>query len=154
MNRRSRFLRLAILVVVVAIGFPCAVHAAEASIANASGLPVLWSDWVEENAPVVVLLWASWVPDADQTLAAIGELTAAAKDRDLELVLIVVQEPLEEARDSLENIDVDWYHDRYGRLLKDYRVVSIPRLLVLAEDGRAIERLDANPQALGVRGGG
>jgi len=151
----ERYFRIpvtSVLAVAFAIGLPVFAFSAEATLTTHDGRPIAWSDWVDDNAPVAVLLWASWVPNADETLAGIGELTAAAESRGLELVLVVVQEPLEEARDSLKGVNVIWYHDRYGHLLKDYRVVSIPRLLVIAEDGRAIERLEAKPQSLSVRG--
>jgi thiol-disulfide isomerase/thioredoxin len=136
------------------VGFPCAGFGAGAAVTAPDGRPVDWSDWVSENAPVAVLLWASWVPDADGTLADLGRIDAAVRKRDLELVVVAVQEPLQDASESLGSIDVPWFHDRFGSLLKDYRVVSIPRLLILAEDGRVVERLDARPESVRFRGDG
>ena len=126
---------------------------AETTLTTPGGNPVVWSSWVSENAPVAVLLWASWEPDADKVLADLDSIADAAKSRNLGFVVVAVQEPLEEATESLGSAGVDWLHDRYGRLLKDYRVVSIPRLLILSDDGRVVERLGADPASLKTWGG-
>ena len=142
------------LTAALALGLPAVGSAAGSTVTTSDGRGVVWTDWLGDNAPVAVLLWASWVPDADKTLADLETIIAAANARGLDLVLVVVQEPLEEARESLSDIGVTWLHDRYGHLLKDYRVVSIPRLLVIAEDGRVVERLDVNMESVRAWGGG
>lgn len=127
--------------------------AAGTALTMPDGSPVVWSEWVADQAPVAVLLWASWVPSAEETLNDLDQITAAARAHGLDLVVVAVQETLEEAAESLEGVDVVWLHDRYGHLLKDYRVVVIPRLLVFAEDGRVVEQLEVSPRSLRAWGG-
>ena len=153
MKQIRLFLVLLTLTAVTVIGPSHTASAAGSTVTTPDGGSVAWADWLGDNAPIAVLLWASWVPDADSTLADLDRITAAASARGLELVLVVVQEPLNEARESLGNIDVEWLHDRYGHLLKEYRVVSIPRLLVVAEDGRVVERLEVDVESLRAWGG-
>jgi len=141
------------LIAVLTLGFPSVGVAADLTLTMPDGSPVVWSDWVADQAPVAVLLWASWIPSAEETLADLDQITAAARAKGLNLVIVAVQETLEEAAESLEGIDVGWLHDRYGHLLKDYRVVVIPRLLVFAEDGQVVERLEVSPRSLRTWGG-
>lgn len=151
---RPRFhLFTTILFVVLALVAPSAGWGAEATLTNPDGNPVEWDAWVADNAPVAVLLWASWEPDADGVLADLDRISKAARAKGFDLVVVAVQEPFKEAAESLDGSGVDWLHDRYGRLLKDYRVVTIPRLLVIADDGRVVEQLDVDSQALSAWGG-
>jgi len=136
------------LIAVLTLGFPGVGAAAGTTLTTPDGSPVVWSDWVADQAPVAVLLWASWVPSADETLTDLDQITAAARAHGLDLVIVAVQETLEDAAESLDGVDVGWLHDRYGHLLKDYRVVVIPRLLVFADDGRVVERLEVSPKSL------
>ena len=141
------------LIAVLVLGFPSVGVAAGTTLTMPDGSPVVWSEWVADQAPVAVLLWASWVPSAEETLTDLDQITAAARAQGLNLVVVVVQETLEEATESLDDIDVAWLHDRYGHLLKDYRVVVIPMLLVFSEDGRLVERLEVSPKSLREWGG-
>ena len=97
---------------------------------------------------MAVLLWASWLPKADTTLDQVETLAAAARGRGLDFLVVVVQEPLDDARGPLGGVRADWLLDRYGRLLKHYRVVSIPRLLIIEADGRVRASLEPEPTAL------
>jgi thiol-disulfide isomerase/thioredoxin len=142
------------LAVIIASACPLSSWAAESTVTTPEGRPIVWSDWLRDNAPVAVLFWASWVPDAARSLDDLATITAAARAHDLDLVLVVVQEPLDDALEHLSGIEVRWFHDRYGQLLKDNRVVSIPRILVIAEDGRVIEEIEVKPAALRTWGGG
>ena len=144
---------LVLLTAVLTLGVPSVGVTAGTTLTTPDGSPVVWSDWVADQAPVAVLLWASWVPSAEETLADLDQITAAARANGLNLVIVAVQETLEEAAESLEGVDVGWLHDRYGHLLKDYRVVVIPRLLVFSEDGREFERLEVSPESLRAWGG-
>ena len=139
---------IAILVAVFALGAPPLIFGAETTLTTPDGEPVLWSDWVAENAPVAVLLWVSWVPGADETVADLDRITSAARAHDLDLVVVAVQEPLEEATEILDSANVNWLHDRFGHLLKDHRVVTIPRLLVFEKDGRVVEQLEVSRNSL------
>lgn len=129
-------------------GSPFVAPAEGASPTTPEGVPVAWSSWIGDHAPVAVLLWASWVPDADEALADLDRISAAAEARGLDLVVVVVQEPIEEARQAIGSADVEWFHDRYGDLLKDYRVVSIPLLLIFSADGKVTERVAVTSEAL------
>lgn len=147
---KRTLLRPAVLVLIAAIawGGPLIASAEGASPTTPEGVPVAWSGWIGDHAPVAVLLWASWVPDADEALADLDRISAAAEARGLDLVVVVVQEPIEEARDAIGGADVEWFHDRYGDLLKEYRVVSIPLLLVFSADGKVTERIAVTSASL------
>jgi len=63
----------------------------------------------------------------------------------LNLVLLDVQETLEEGRRALSDREIAWLHDRHGALLKRYRVIDVPSLLIVAADGESLGRLAAVP---------
>ncbi len=126
---------------------------ADMTLSKPDGTPVVWADWLAERAPVAVLVWASWVPGADATLADLDRIRTAARGQGLDLVIVAVQESFGEAAGALADVKIDWVHDRYGGLLKDYRVVDIPRLLVFTADGRLAKRLDISPESLRSWGG-
>ena len=139
--------------VVIVLGVSISASATGSSVTTPDGHSLEWAGWVDDNAPVAVLLWASWVPEADTTLAELGGIRTAVRARGLDLVVVVLQEPIEEAKELLDGVDITWFHDRYGHLLKDYRVVSIPRILVIDEEGRVVERHDATAASVRSRGG-
>lgn len=148
MERTRCLLANAVLMAAIAVGTLSPGVAAGESPTTPDGVPVAWPDWVSANAPVAVLLWASWVPDAGTTLADLDRISAAARSRGLDLVVVAVQEPIAAARESIGDADVTWFHDRYGDLLKQYRVVSIPILLVLSDDGKVTERIAVTRESL------
>lgn len=154
MKRPRVFPLIAALIAVFLLGPVGAAYAADTTLTTPSGRPVAWADWVRDNAPVAVLLWASWVPDADAALADMDRVRAAVREHGLELMVVVVQEPIKDANKSLDGVSFTWFHDRYGHLLKDYRVVAIPRLLILGEDGRVVARLELDDESLNAWGGG
>jgi hypothetical protein len=139
---------LAAVVAVVTAGWISAAAAAEPGVTDSAGVPLRWSAWIDEHAPVVVVLWASWTPEADATIESIGELARVARSRDFELVLVSVQEDAAEARSVLADVELTWLHDRYGDLLKMYRVVAIPRAVIIDAQGTVVDRIDADPMAL------
>lgn len=145
-----RMWRYSLSLVFAALVLGCSgiIEGAETTLTTPDGRPIVWADWVSDHSPVAVLLWASWVPDAERTLADLDAIVAATGRRGLDFVVVAVQEPLDEASKSLAGTEVSWLHDRYGRLLKDYRVVAIPRLLVFADDGRLIERLEIDQDSM------
>ncbi len=153
MERTPFQLATVVLVAIIGLAGPSLGVAAGASPTTPDGVPVAWPDWVSANAPVAVLLWASWVPDADTALADLDRISAAARGRGLDLVVVAVQEPIAEATESIGDADVTWFHDRYGELLKQYRVVSIPVLLVLSNDGKVTERIAVTRASLQAWGG-
>jgi hypothetical protein len=127
---------------------PPVCDAAEIIVTSPTGDSVAWSGWVRDHGPLAVVLWASWAPGAERARAGLDELAKAAAERGLEPVLVAVQEPFEEAAGGLDGVRVQWFHDRHGALLKQYRVVSIPVLVVLDADGRVVTRLEATARSL------
>lgn len=111
-------------------------------------VPVGWTQWLEGRAPVAVLLWASWAPRADATLAQVDELSSACRSAGLGLLVVAVQEPFADAEAILGRRSVAWLHDRHGQLLKLYRVLQLPSLVVVEADGSLSARLDPTPEAL------
>jgi hypothetical protein len=114
---------------------------------------VTWSDWVSRRGPVALLVWASWTPGATLALAEYRDLAAACEEKGLRLVVLDVQETLEDGRKALANHDGGWLHDRHGVLLKEYRVISVPSLLMVAADGQLLEKMEASPDAVRAWGG-
>ena len=115
-----------------------------------SGAPVTWSDYVAKRGPLAVLVWASWAPESDSVMNQHADIAAACREAGLTLVVLDVQETLEDGRTALAEREVAWLHDRHGALLKQYRVIRIPSLLLVSSDGEALARLD--PTAGAVRG--
>jgi hypothetical protein len=113
-----------------------------------SGAPVGWSDFLARREPVALLVWASWAPAAAEVLERGQELSRAASERGLQMVLLDVQEPLEDARRALDGSGLEWIHDRHGALLKTYRVTAVPSVVILSPQGEALARLDPSPDAV------
>jgi hypothetical protein len=137
----------AVFIAVVSLGTGSA-SAAEAILTDQDGEPVAWSDWLQGHVPVAVVLWASWVPEATDLQRDLPELVAAARERNLHLVLISVQEPMQDTRRAMDKTEVEWLHDRFGALLKEYRVVTIPAMMVLSGDGSVVTKLQPTAEAL------
>jgi hypothetical protein len=119
-----------------------------------SGAPITWKDWVAKRGPVAVLVWASWAPTAEAAMDRHSDLAKACADAGLNLVVLDVQETLEEGRAALGGRDVGWLHDRHGALLKRYRVIDVPSLLLVAEDGEELAKLEPTPGAIRGWSGG
>lgn len=113
-----------------------------------SGAPVVWSDWISKRGPVAVLVWASWAPNSETTMDRYQEIAAACRDSGLHLIVLDVQESLEDGRTALASRKVSWLHDRYGGLLKQYRVIVVPSLLLVAADGAPLAKLEASAGAI------
>lgn len=113
-----------------------------------SGAPIAWTDWVAKRGPVAVLVWASWAPTAEATMDGHAGLAKACTDAGLHLVVLDVQESLEDGRAALGSREVGWLHDRHGALLKRYRVIEVPSLLLVDADGKPLAKLDATLEAV------
>lgn len=111
------------------------------------GTAIRWEVFLEERGPVAVLLWSSWTPGASTTLEALPAIDRACSRRGLSLVIVDVQEPLQDARRALGEGE-GWLHDRHGALLKLYRVIELPRLVIVAADGTLQARLDPTADAV------
>jgi hypothetical protein len=141
---------IALLAVVFLIGTSTSLAADPRLVDGVSGAPIAWTDWVAKRGPVAVLVWSSWAPDAEAAMDGYEALAAACADSGLHLVVLDVQETLEEGRAALGAHEVGWLHDRHGALLKQYRVIEVPSLLLVAADGSHLAKMEASPEA--VRG--
>ncbi len=126
------------------------ISSAELTISDPDGNSIRWSSWLEDHGPAAVVLWASWVPGADAAVLELEGISRVARSKELEMILVSVQESPDEARSSLETAGVPWLNDRWGGLLKQFRVVKIPALVIVEKDGRVVARLDATANALRV----
>jgi len=112
------------------------------------GRPVPWQGWLEEHGPAAVLVWASWAPRSADVLAGVGRLEAVSRRLGLELVLVDVQEPIDDARSALAGVEVRWLHDRHGAILRHHRVIRVPWLVVVAADGSVTGSTAPSSEAL------
>lgn len=111
------------------------------------GEPLSWDEFVAREGPLVVLVWASWAPEAQKSLERGEPLRRAAEELGYRFVIVDVQEPMRQAQRALGEGDLPWLHDRHGELLKRYRVLRLPRLLVVDENGELRYRM---PVRVGV----
>ena len=132
------------------IGLSAASAADPRLVDGVSGAPIGWTDWVAKRGPVAVLVWASWAPTAEATMDGHAGLSKACAGAGLHLVVLDVQESLEDGRSALGGREVGWLHDRHGALLKKYRVIEVPSLLLVSADGEQLAKLDATPEAVRV----
>lgn len=139
--------RILLLVLAAALAAP-ALAADPPLVFGVSGAPVAWSDFVARRGPVAVFVWASWAPEAAEVLDRRDDLATAARDRGLNLVLLDVQEPLEDARRALDGCGLEWIHDRHGALLKAYRIIAVPSVIIVSPQGEALARIEPSPEAV------
>ncbi|HSN56888.1 MAG TPA: thioredoxin-like domain-containing protein [Candidatus Sulfomarinibacteraceae bacterium] len=139
--------RYLVLVAAAALALP-AVAADPPLVYGVSGAPVGWSDFLARRGPLVLLVWSSWAPESAEVLDRSEELSRAAGERGLQMVLLDVQEPLEDARRALNASRLEWLHDRHGALLKTYRVIAVPSVIIVSPQGEALARLDPSPEAV------
>jgi hypothetical protein len=118
-----------------------------------SGAPIVWSDVVAKRGPVAVLVWASWAPGAPAVIDGWDEIAHACRESGLHPVIVDVQETLADGRAALGPRGVPWIHDRHGALLKQYRVIKVPSIVVVSAEGEAVAHLDPTVAAVaGWRG--
>jgi hypothetical protein len=122
--------------------------AADLHLTAADSTPVRWQEWVAARGTCAVLVWASWAPGAESDPEILGALERAANARRLPLVVIAVQESFADASRALAGTGVTWLHDRHGAVLKEYRVIEIPSLIVVDGEGTLRARLDPTAEAL------
>ncbi|NOZ79092.1 MAG: hypothetical protein GXP48_07935 [Acidobacteria bacterium] len=110
--------------------------------------PVRWQSWVSRHAPLALVVWASWLPRSKAALNELGALQDACRRRGLHLALVDVSEPLQDGSTALAGVGIPWVHDRHGSVLKHYRLVHIPCLLILDKESRLVAQLDVSVAAL------
>lgn len=132
---------VAILVALLGLSTGAA-SAADLHLSTPERSPVRWSEWLAEHGPCAVLVWASWAPGAGDSLRAARELDGIAASRDLDLVIVAVQEEFDAAGQSLAGGVTPWLHDRHGGILKEYRLIAVPSLIVVDRQGQLLARAD------------
>jgi hypothetical protein len=138
---RHMKLEMVLLLLVLLVGVQAEGQVLETLHVRASdGESTPLDSWLAERGPAVLLIWATWAPRSEQSLVVLDELQAACAERDLALVVVDVQEPFEAGWDVFAGGDVPWVHDRHGVLLKHFRVIKIPRLLVISSDGDLVQQ--------------
>lgn len=145
-----RSARLAFLVV----GFLLIVSVLQAQslealhVSVAEGRSESFDSWLGANGPAVLMVWATWAPRADTALERLARIRRACEERDIALVLVDVQEPYEVGREALRQYGLPWIHDRHGQLLKHFRIIKIPRLLLVGAGGELISQADVSEDAV------
>lgn len=117
-----------------------------------SGAPISWTDWVGKRGPLAVLVWASWAPNSGAVMDRYDEIAEACASSKLHLVVLDVQESLEDGRAALGPRKVSWIHDRHGALLKQYRVITVPSIVLVSTDNQPFARLEPTAAAVLERG--
>jgi hypothetical protein len=134
---------------VAALAIPAAIaSAADLHLTAPDRTPVRWQEWLADRGATAVLVWASWAPAADEDPSAIEAIAGAAGDRGLELVVVAVQESFDDASRALAGLRVAWLHDRHGAILKEYRLIQVPSLIVVDGEGALQGRLEPTSEAL------
>ncbi len=126
-----------------------ALAAGPSLVDGVSGVPIDWADWVGKRGPAAVLMWASWAPRAESVIDSHDEIADACREAGLELIVLDVQESIEDGKAALGPKGVPWFHDRHGALLKQYRVIRVPSLVIVSAEGEPLVRMD--PTAAAVR---
>ncbi len=117
-------------------------------LTNAAGQPVDWAQWLADNGPAAVVVLASWAPEAERVERDLPALARMCGERNLGLAVVGVHEPLKDTRSAMEGRGVTWFHDRHGSILKAYRLIRVPVMVILKPDGTVSARLDPSPAAL------
>ena len=146
--RRCRPIVLAAIPLAVILTTALSGGAAELILAKPDGGAARWSEWLEANGPAAVVVWASWAPGADEVADELDQIAAAARSQQLALVVVGVQESAEEAALVLGRSGAPWLHDRHGAILKEYRLIRVPILVVVDRQGEVLARLEPSAEAL------
>jgi hypothetical protein len=117
-------------------------------LVDSKGDALRWLEWLENNGPTAALVWSSWAPEGDAALRLAPALAEAAAGKGLEFVVVDVQEGFEAAEEALAGRGIQWFHDRHGAILKEYRLIEIPILVIVDSEGRLDGRLTPEPGAI------
>jgi hypothetical protein len=148
MTRHHRVSVFRIVTFALLVGAAASAEPVDVTVVAPNGDLVSWQEWVGENAPTVVVLWASWAPGAADARGGFDEIAEVAEGRGMSFVVVSVQETINEAKKGLAGVGQPWFHDRYGGLLKRYRVVSIPMAVVISRNGEVAARMEPVAAAL------
>jgi len=117
-------------------------------LVGSDGRSFNWQEWLDDNGPAVVLVWSTWAPRSSEALEQLAGISAACRDRDLDLIVVDVQEEIEDARAVLGDRGVLWVNDRHGAMLKRMRVIRVPAVLIVDPRQGVVGRLDLDPEAV------
>jgi hypothetical protein len=146
--RRRRPIVLGVVPLAIILTTALSGGAAELTLAGPDGGAVRWSEWLQANGPAAVVVWASWAPGADEVADELDQMGVAARSQQLTLVVVGVQESAEEAARVLGRSGAPWLHDRHGAILKEYRLIRVPILVVVDRQGEVLARLEPSAEAL------
>lgn len=110
--------------------------AKEFSLTNLSGMETNLSS-LKEDRPAILFFWATWCPHCRSWIAELGGKMDELRAKDIELVLVNLQETEEGVRRYLKRagIDHDVLLDFEGRVADLYGVQGIPTFVFIASDG-------------------
>jgi hypothetical protein len=118
-------------------------------VMDSTGKSVQWTEFLGTRTPVAVLIFASWAPGARDTIGELSDLGRACADRGWTLVIVDVQETFDAARRTLSNTGgVQWLHDRHGDVLKRYRVIKVPSIVVIDNGEVVLGRIEARARSV------
>jgi len=118
-------------------------------VKDSTGMAIEWNDWLGSRTPAAVLIFASWAPGARDAIDRLPELRRACSTRGWTLVIVDVQETFEAAGKTLSGVgQVPWLHDRHGAVLKRYRVIEVPSIVVIDDKGAVLGRIEATVPAV------
>lgn len=145
--RLTRFLVIVCLVMTV-MATSNAQETPPPSLSLPNGTSVSWEGWLAGHGSTAVAFWASWLPEDQRDLGLLKEIRRAANERNLNFVVIALQEPIEKSREALTGSGLQWLHDRHGAMLKYLLVYQIPSVVIIHEDGRIAASLSFDAGAL------
>ena len=138
----------AVLALLLLLGTSSAIAVDPPLADGVSGAPIVWSDLVGKHGPVAVVMWASWAPGAEAVIDSWDQIAKECRESGLHPVIVVVQESLADGRAALGPGEIPWIHDRHGALLKQYRVIKVPSIVVVSAEGEDVAHLDPTVAAV------
>ncbi len=103
---------------------------------------------IEDGKPAISLLdqrgktvyvdfWASWCAPCLRSLPQINELYGRYRDQGFEVIAINVDDPIEDGRDFLLDVDLDYLiaADTDNRIMRAYEVTGMPTSFLISTEG-------------------
>ncbi len=108
---------------------------------DVEGNPVSLSDYVGKGKYVLVDFSASWCTPCHEEIPFITEVYNRFKDKDFEVLTVVVWDKLERARKFLKESDFPWKSmlELSGNAQRVYGISGIPHLILFAPNGKVID---------------
>lgn len=86
----------------------------------------------------IVSFWASWCPPCLQELPVLNEIQKQAGQERIRVAAVNLKEPRRDFRNAMRAMheyEIDFIHDRRGRVADRYGVEAIPHMVILGPDG-------------------